>query len=329
MRWRANWTQRCGTVSRAYQHSQKAQVFLAQKLAAGYSPHKDHYCHRVLRTALSDAVLLGLVHRNVASMFKPPRVRSREMQVLTEGQVRRLLAVLHGERLEAIVVLALATTMREGELLGLVWSDVDLEHATVSVRATQGRTAHGLDREETKTDYSRRSIALAQTAVDALRRHQDKQASEGLRMGRAWEERGLVFPDAVGRPINPDSFRWHWWYPLLRRAGVPRVRFHVLRHAAATHLLGRGVHVKAVSEMLGHSSISVPLAISAHVLPHMQQQAADRRMRCCEGTRSDTVSHQSVVVGYASQLEPHAPSTCAWRHTRDHPKTSETATCCC
>jgi integrase len=208
-------------------------------------------------------------------MVKPPRVRRREMQILTEGQVRQLLAALQGERLEAIVVLALATTMREGELLGLLWNDVDLEHATVSVRATLGRTAHGLDREETKTDYSRRTIALAQTAVDALRRHWDKQAAERLRLGPAWEERGLVFSDAIGRPINPDSFRWHWWYPLLKRAGVPRVRFHDLRHTAATHLLARGVNVKVVSEMLGHSSVSVTLAIYAHVLPHMQQQAAD------------------------------------------------------
>lgn len=254
--------------------AQQVQAFMTKKLAAGHSPHKVRYCHRVLRAALTDAVLLGLVHRNVASLVKPPRSRTREMKILSEEQVRELLSAIRGERLEAMVVLALATTMREGELLALLWEDVDLERAAVLVRATLQKSPGRLIREEAKTDHSRRLIALPQTAVEALRRHRTRQAAERLRLGDAWRDTGLVFPNAVGQPIDPDSFRSHWWYPLLKRASVPRIRFHDLRHTAATHLLARGVNVKVVSEMLGHSSIAITLGIYAHVLPHMQQHAA-------------------------------------------------------
>jgi integrase len=176
----------------------QVQTFLTQKLASGASAFKVRYCHRVLRAALTDATLLGLVHRNVASLVKPPRVRAREMKILTEEQVRQLLEAIRGERLEAMVVLALGTTMREGELLALLWEDVDLERATLLVRATLQKSPGHLVREETKTDHSRRLIALPKIAVEALRHHRIRQAAERLRLGDAWQDMGLVFPNEIG-----------------------------------------------------------------------------------------------------------------------------------
>jgi integrase len=107
-----------------------------------------------------------------------------------------------------------------------------------------------------------------------LRRHLERQVAERKRMGSAWEDLGLVFPNTVGRPLDNINLLRYWFYPLLERAGLPRMRFHDLRHTAVTLLLGSGVNPKIVSEMLGHASVAITLDIYSHVMPHMQQQAA-------------------------------------------------------
>jgi integrase len=207
-------------------------------------------------------------------MVDPPRVHHREMGVLTEEQVRVLLAAAAGERLEALYVLAHATGMRLGELLALKWSGVDLEEATLQVRSTLQRTKAGYTFADPKTARSRRAVALSATAVEALRRHRIRQAKERLQLGEVWSNLDLVFTDEVGSPLDGISVLRYAFHPLLKRAGLPIIRFHDLRHTAATMLLGRGVNVKVVSEMLGHSHISITLSLYGHVLPHMQREAA-------------------------------------------------------
>jgi len=206
----------------------------------------------------------------------PPRRASRKMAVYTEEQVRTLLQAATGDRLEALCVLVLATGMRMGELLALTWEDVNLGREMLTVRMTlQRHRGEGLMAEEAKTDHSKRVIALPRTAVEALRQHRMRQAEERERLGEAWTDLDLVFPNTIGRPTEPNSFRYRWWNRLVRRAGLPRIRFHDLRHTAATLLLARGVPVKVVSEMLGHANVSITLNLYGHVLPHMQQQAAE------------------------------------------------------
>jgi integrase len=165
--------------------------------------------------------------------------------------------------------------MREGELLALTWDDVDLEHGSLLVRANLVLTKEGIFREEVKTGTSRRRIALPSIAVEGLRRHRARQAQERLLLGGAWQVRDLVFPNTIGGYFDANNWRAGWFYPLLRRAGLPRIRPHDLRHTAATLLLARGVPVKVVSEMLGHANVGITLSIYGHVLPHMQQQAAN------------------------------------------------------
>jgi integrase len=177
---------------------QQVEQFYARKLAAGMTPYSVWYCHRVLNHALNDALRLGLVHRNVVKLIRPPRVPKREMAFLTEEQAQTLLAAVHGDRLEAFVVLALATGMREGELLALRWEDIDLERASVLVRANLMRTRKTLMRDETKTGHSRRRIALPLLAVDALKRHRARQAEERLRLGERWRDPLLVFANHAG-----------------------------------------------------------------------------------------------------------------------------------
>jgi integrase len=126
-----------------------------------------------------------------------------------------------------------------------------------------------------KTASSRRQVALTKTAVEALRRHRVAQAKERLRNGAFWDDHDLVFANEVGRPIEVRNLMRRSFLPLLKVAGLPRIRFHDLRHSAATLLLGQGVHPKVVAEMLGHSRISTTLDLYSHVTPTMQKEATD------------------------------------------------------
>jgi integrase len=152
---------------------------------------------------------------------------------------------------------------------------VDLERTPLLVHSNLVWAGNKVYFEEAETRYSRRRIGLPKTAVEALRRHRARQASERLRLGAAWPDLDLVFSNRAGRPYHPDDIRRRHFYPLLERAGLPQIRVHDLRHTAAALLLARGVNVKVVSEMLGHANVSMTLSIDSHVLPHMQQHAVD------------------------------------------------------
>jgi integrase len=249
----------------------------AQELETGSSPTTVHHLHSLLHKALKDAQRLGLVQRNVTEFVDPPRNASHEMQVLSAEQVRTLLDAAKGDRLEALYVLALSTGMREGEILALHWSDVHLEGQApaLHVRAT----LHWLPRQgftfsEPKTKRSRRKIALSQAAVAALRVHRVRQHAERLALGPAWDDQDLVFTNAIGGPLDGVHVLRRQLHPLLVRAGLPQIRFHDLRHTAATLLLDQDVNPKIVSEMLGHASVAITLDLYSHVLPGMQQRAA-------------------------------------------------------
>ncbi|MGO8951383.1 MAG: tyrosine-type recombinase/integrase [Ktedonobacterales bacterium] len=118
-------------------------------------------------------------------------------------------------------------------------------------------------------------MALSKAVIDALGRHRLRQREERVAVAAVWHDLDLVFPNVIGKPLEAGNVLRRSFWPLLRRAGLPRTRFHDLRHTAATLLLGRGINPKIVSEMLGHSNVSITLTIYSHVTPHMQQQAAD------------------------------------------------------
>jgi integrase len=197
------------------------------------------------------------------------------MATLSPEQARILLEAAAGARLEALYVLAINTGMRQGELLALRWTDVDLNAGALHVRATLQRTREGFVFTEPKTTSSRRQVALTRAAVEALRSHHTRQAEERLHVGAAWEDDDLVFANEVGQPLDATAVLRRSFYPLLERSNLPRIRFHDLRHTAATLLLGQGVHPKIVSEMLGHSQIAITLDLYSHVTPTMQRQAVE------------------------------------------------------
>jgi integrase len=255
---------------------QRLQALYAERLASGRSPTTVRHIHAVLHTALEQAVRWGLVARNVSDLVDVPRMHRKEMLVLNGEQARTFLNVAQGDRLEALYVAALTTGMREGELLALRWRDVDLEAGHLQVHNTlQKLPGQPPVIAPVKTDYSRRKITLATTTVEALKAHRARQLPERLAMGPEWEDWELVFCTTIGTPLNGKNLLQRGLRPLLKRADLPPLRVHDLRHTCATLMLLQGVHPKIVSEMLGHSSVAITLQIYSHVLPDMQKQATE------------------------------------------------------
>lgn len=224
---------------------QQIQTWKSKKLKEGLSPTTVSAMHMVLHKALSDAVKLELVARNVSEMVSPPRRRRQEMRVLTADQARQLLNAAAGHTNEALFVLALATGMRLGELLGLKWQDISFREGVLRVRRTLSRIptvlgdgAGSLVEAEPKTKQSRRSIVLSGFAIEALQKQKQIQEEWKQSAGNAWEEHDYVFCTPLGRYVHPNTLRQQF-IALLKKAGLPAIRFHDLRHSVATLLLSK------------------------------------------------------------------------------------------
>jgi integrase len=245
-----------------------------QKLDDGLSPRTVQYVHVTLHKALKQAIADGLIPRNATEAVKPPQVRREELRPLTAEQVKVLFEAAKGDRLEALYVLAITTGLRQGELLGLKWDDIDLEVGTLQVRRTLTTAKGGPVLSAPNTKGSRRTVRLSQTALEVLRSHLERQLEEIDRAGDLWHENGLIFASEVGEPLGRQYVTARRFKPLLKRAGLPEIRFHDLRHTCATLLLSKNVNPKIVSEMLGHATIAITLDTYSHVLPTMQESAA-------------------------------------------------------
>ncbi len=237
---------------------------------AGASPDKICTTHAVLHRALKLAVRWRLLPFNVCADVERPKVERKAISPLSVEEARRLIESAHGERFEAIYVLAVTAGMRLGELLGLYWSDVDLKGRVVMVQRALQELNGKLTLKEPKSARSRRRIDIPQMAVDALIRHRAQMLAEGL------AGVDLVFCNGRGGPMRRTHFHSQHFKRLLKAAGMRECRFHDLRHTSATLLLSQGVHPKVVQERLGHSQISVTLDTYSHVLPSMQVEAAGK-----------------------------------------------------
>jgi len=256
--------------------------FYGEKARTNLSPATVKKMHVVLRKALSQAVSDGLIPRNAADSAKPPRVSApgEEIKPLGSDECATFLEASRGERLEALYVLAVHCGLREGELLALCWEDVYLEalKPAVLVRRTLTRGEDGrgwVVGASTKSGKGRR-VRLTRQAASALKDHRKRQLEERLRLAGLWQDQELVFPNETGSLFNPSNLRNRSFKRIKTRASVRGdLRFHDLRHTCATLLLSEGVNVKVVSELLGHASVTITLNTYAHVLPDMQDSAAD------------------------------------------------------
>lgn len=229
--------------------------------------------HLVLTQAFGQAVRWGLLDRSPAAGAQPPRARRPEPAVVDAALAQKILEAVRGDPLELPVAIAIATGMRRGEILGLRWQDLDENFTVVHVRRTLQSTEPTVVFEEPKTRRSRRAVAVPEFLGPYLARQLEEQGHRRTALGPSWHGDNLVVDRRDGRPVNPVTFS-SAWPKFLRRAGLPHVRFHDLRHGHATLMLTQGVHPKVVSERLGHSSIGITLDTYSHVLPGMQAEAA-------------------------------------------------------
>lgn len=254
----------------------KIQSLYAEKLNDGLAPRTITFIHAVLHSALENAVRWGLISRNVAKLVSLPRTQRYEAKTLTAEQAKKLLEFARESRIEALLVMAVTTGMRRGELLALHWEDVDFDKGVVYVRRTVNRiTGHGYKETEPKTKSSRRRIVLPEMAMKALKEHRAHQDEVRIKAGEKWSEQGIVFCNLDGGHMNPERMVTVF-HKLLADAGLPDMRFHDLRHSAATILLVAGVHPKVVQERMGHTTIALTMDIYSHVLPSMQQEVAEK-----------------------------------------------------
>ena len=245
-------------------------------LAAGVGTYTVIKIHTMLHSALEQAVKMGIANRNVSGGTIPPKRPTKEMNILDESQVSQLLVAAHGTRLEALLHLALSTGMRQMEILGLKWSDLDWVFQTLKVERQLVRPDWGIAHfAQPKTKYGRRTLALGDRTIAVLRNHNEFQNEERKHAGEKWSENGLIFTTKFGTPIHPRNLLRDFKL-LLRKTGLPVIRFHDLRHTAASLMLNHGIPVIVVSRRLGHAKPSITLDVYGHLLPSMQAEAAQK-----------------------------------------------------
>jgi integrase len=254
----------------------RIQALYTKKLGEGLAPGTIKGIHTLLHKALRNAVRWRKIAYNPCDAVTPPQASSSQRQVLTIEQAHQLLEAAKGHRLEVLLTMALVTGMRRGELIGLKWQDIDFERRTVEVRRTMTRLpGYGVVESEPKTASGKRTITLPPFLVGMLRQHRKDQLEMRLKKGPAWNKSDYVFCNSWGAFFNPSHLQ-EVFQRLLKDAGLAQMRFHDLRHSAATILLRMGVPAHVVKEILGHSHISITLGIYGHVLPGMHEEAMDR-----------------------------------------------------
>jgi integrase len=229
------------------------------------SPTTVRYAYSVLRIALGRALKSGRVVRNVATLIDPPAKVRRELRPLSLDESRALLAGIHGDRLEALYVTALGTGLRQGELLGLRWQDLDLERGELAVRHTLQRGTRILS--EPKTERARRTLRLPRQVIAALAEHRSRQTIVPLA--------GLIFTTEKGTALDTRNVTRYLQRHLMR-LGLPHQRFHDLRHAFATLMVESGEDLGTVSRILGHADFATTADVYAHLTPAMLDRAAER-----------------------------------------------------
>ena len=253
---------------------QHIQKYTNERLKKGLSGKTVKYHLSLLKMALGQALKWNLVARNVAMLVDPPRVEKFEVQPITPKQAKIFLKAIEGDRMEALFTVALSLGLRRGEALGLRWQDIDFDARTLRVNQSLQRLNGKLVLSELKTKSSRRILDIPNSLMNKLKEHRTRQLEEKMRLGSMWQETGLVFTSSIGTPIDPRHVKRRL-DPLLKNAELPHFRVHDLRHFCASLLLAQGVPLKVVSDILGHSQISITADLYTHVLPSMRKEAID------------------------------------------------------
>ncbi len=242
----------------------------------GHKSETIRSLHRMLHKAFGDAVRWKRLSHNICDDVQQPSEEEFEMQLLTQEQAKVLIETVKGTPLEAIIPLALGTALRGGEILGLLWSHIDFEEKSLTVKRTVYRIPkQGVVASEPKTAKSKSKLLLPQFVIDALLLHRERQAHMRLKAGDKWEEHNLVFTNLVGKFMSRQYHLGTKFKQMLKQANLPDMRFHDLRHSSATILLEMGVHPKLVQNLLRHAKIATTMDRYSHVRPRMQRKVMD------------------------------------------------------
>ena len=259
---------------------QHLQHLYSEKLSSGKGQRTAQYIHNTLNKALSVAVKMGILARNPCDGVESPKVPRHEMQTMSESDIHIFLELARSGQYYHLFYVALFTGMRRSELLALRWCDIDLELCQISVNRTIHVLRYGTYKgqivfKQPKTAKSRRLIALSPSTALVLREHKEVQAKLRQSLGLPFNDADLVFCQYNGEPLLPDTIS-HAWLKLARRTGLKGIRLHDARHSHASLMLKQGIHPKIVQERLGHVSIETTLDTYSHVVPGLQQAAANR-----------------------------------------------------
>jgi integrase len=241
----------------------------------GLSARAVTHMHRVLREALQQAVRWQAgVARNAADAVNPPKVERKQLSTYDIQQTAELLESLRGNRMFIPALLAVLCGLRRGEIAALQWRHVDLDRRQISVVQSAEQTRTAVRYKPPKSGRAR-TVAISETVAAELRAHRIAQAQALLSLGTRISDESFVVAQADGSALQPNSLT-HEWVRQIGKTALPRIRYHDLRHAHATHLLSSGIHPKVASERLGHGKVGITLDLYSHVLPGMQEDAAAR-----------------------------------------------------
>ena len=261
---------------------------------AGLSATTVHSVHVTIGKALGDAVRWGLLARNVATLADPPGPARTERVIWGAEDVVTFLATTRDSRLYPAWLLAVTTGLRRGEIAGLRWSEVDLDNARLTVSGARVSVRYKVVDSGPKTSRSRRTIAIAPVVVEALRAQRERQRQEQQAWGPAWAATGLVFTREDGSAYHPEYLTFAF-QSAAKKAGLPSIAFHALRHGHATEGLRAGVDLVTMSRRLGHSSIQVTGDIYAHVVDELDRKAAELTARLAGGPGVEQVTTGDIV----------------------------------
>jgi integrase len=267
------------------------QKLYRRKLSEGLSPRSVRYIHVTLSKALHDAEGRDLVRKNVAKFAKPPKDEHSEKPVMSVTDAKRFLEAIRGDRFEALYLLAVTTGLRRGEILGLKWTDVDLEAGTLKVSRSLDSLYGPHQEVDPKRQASRRASKLPAPVVEALRRHRAAQEARRARLGPLWKgpeiDESYVFTTTVGTPERGDNVLSRGLKPLMKKAGLPPYNFQTIRRSNATFLVLLGVSPRVAMRWMGHSDVATTLKIYQQAPDELQESAAELMGKLLFAPKSD------------------------------------------
>jgi integrase len=258
----------------------------------GLSASTVRYLHVILKSAMGQAVRWQMLARDPVDAVDPPKIERGTMNTYNLAQTAELIEATRGTRMTITIMLAVLCGLRRGEIAALRWRNINLAAAQLAVTESAEQTRAGVRYKKPKSGKGR-TVALSARVVNELRSHRVQQTQELLMLGVPLTDDAFVVAQADGQPLQPRSITRQWLSLLSRNKTLPRIRFHDLRHAHATHMLSSGVHPKIASERLGHSKVGITMDLYSHVMPGMQEDAAARVDHALE----DVINRRTKTIG--------------------------------